>query len=209
MIAASIRFLTGAHGRWVGIDPLAPDGSLPQRIYFANHQSNLDAPVIWASLPPILRRRTRPVAARDYWDARPLRRLISKRIFRCVLIERKRVSRTANPMVPMEAALAAGDSLIIFPEGTRSLDDDGNMNSFKPGIFHLGRKFPHLQFVPVYLENLNRILPKGEYLPAPLLAAVTFGPVLKFDAGEGKAEFLSRARAALQKLHVHEEHGHA
>ncbi len=200
MIAATIRFLTGAHGRWAGVAPLDPDGTLPQRVYYANHQSNLDAPVIWASLPPRLRRRTRPVAAQDYWDAKPLRRLFSKRIFRCVLIERKKVSKTSNPMIAMEAALTEGDSLIIFPEGTRSLHDDGTMNEFKPGIYHLGRKFPHLQFVPVYLENLNRILPKGEFLPAPILAAVTFGPALKLGEGEAKADFLTRAKAALVAL---------
>ncbi len=200
MIAAAIRFLTGAHGRWAGVAPVASDDSLPQRVYYANHQSNLDAPVIWASLPPRLRRRTRPVAAQDYWDAKPLRRFISKRVFRCVLIERKRVSRSCNPMTAMEGALSAGDSLIIFPEGTRSLNDDGEMNEFKPGIYHLARKFPHLQLVPVYLENLNRILPKGEILPAPILAAVTFGPALMLAEGESKASFLARAKSALVSL---------
>lgn len=200
MIAATIRFLTGAHGRWIGTDPVAPDGSVPQRVYFANHQSNLDAPVIWSSLPARLRRRTRPVAAQDYWNARPVRRFLSKRVFRCVLIERKKVSKSSNPLAAMEAALTEGDSLIIFPEGTRSLDDDGAMNEFKPGIYHLGRKFPHLQFVPVYLENLNRILPKGEFLPAPVLAAVTFGPALTMVDGEQKAAFLARAKSALQAL---------
>lgn len=200
MIAAAIRFFTGAHGRWVGIDAVRPDGSLPQRVYFANHQSNLDAPVIWASLPARLRRRTRPVAAQDYWDAGLLRRFISCRIFRCVLIERKKVSRGSNPLVAMEVALEAGDSLILFPEGTRSLQDDGAMNEFKPGIYHLARRFPLLQFVPVYLENLNRILPKGEFLPAPILAAVTFGPALTLSEGESKSEFLARARSALLAL---------
>lgn len=200
MIAATIRFLTGAQGRWVDIAPVEPDGSLPQRVYFANHQSNLDAPVIWASLPPRLRRRTRPVAAQDYWDAGPLRRWVSCHIFRCVLIERKKVTKRSNPMEPMEKALSAGDSLILFPEGTRSLDDDGKMNEFKPGIYHLAKRFPHLQFVPTHLENLNRILPKGEVLPAPILAAVTFGPALRLEEGEAKADFLVRAKAALNQL---------
>lgn len=210
MIAATIRFLTGAQGRWTGVDPVAADGTLPQRVYYANHRSNLDAPVIWASLPPRLRRRTRPVAAQDYWNAGPLRRLISCHVFRCVLIERKKVSRASNPMIPMEAALEKGDSLIIFPEGTRSLDDDGKLSEFKPGIYHLAKKYPHLQLVPVYLENLNRILPKGEFLPAPLLAAVTFGPALTLARDEPKADFLARAKAALLALDPHSsEHAHA
>jgi 1-acyl-sn-glycerol-3-phosphate acyltransferase len=209
MIAATIRFLTGAQGRWIGVDPVEADGTLPQRIYYANHQSNLDAPVIWASLPPRLRRRTRPVAAQDYWDGGPLRRFISCRVFRCVLIERKKVTKRSNPMVAMEAAIEKGDSLILFPEGTRSLDEEGSMNEFKPGIYHLARKFPHLQLVPTYLENLNRILPKGEFLPAPILAAVTFGPTLKLEADESKLAFLTRAKAALLALSTHMEAGHA
>lgn len=203
MIAASIRFFTGAHGRWVGTDPLAADGSLPQRVYFANHQSNLDAPVIWSSLPKRLRRRTRPVAAQDYWGATTLRRWVSCHIFRCVLIERKKVSKSSNPLAAMEAALAEGDSLIIFPEGTRSLSEEGELNAFKPGIYHLAKKFPGLHFVPVYLENLNRILPKGEFLPAPVLAAVTFGPTLTLGEGEAKEEFLARAKGALVALDPH------
>lgn len=66
MIASLIRWMSGAQARWLGVDPIDADGSIPQRIYFANHQSNLDTPVIWAALPTALRRRTRPVAARDY-----------------------------------------------------------------------------------------------------------------------------------------------
>ena len=122
MVAGLIRLVTGAQARWKGADPVRPDGSVPQRIFFANHTSNLDAPVIWASLPTPVRRVTRPVAARDYWDAGPVRRRIANGTFRAVLIERKNVTKSNNPLVVMEAALAAGDSLILFPEGGRSVE---------------------------------------------------------------------------------------
>lgn len=206
MIAAIIRMLTGAQARWQGVEPIRNAGQIPCRIYFANHSSNLDAPVIWASLPPVLRRRTRPVAARDYWERGPVRRYLAKHVFRSVLIERNKVTATSNPLVPMEEALAAGDSLIIFPEGTRSTDDDGEMHDFKPGLWHLARKHPEAELVPVHLENLNRILPKGDFLLIPLLAAVTFGEPIRPGEGEEKADFLARAKEAVARLaHAAEE----
>jgi 1-acyl-sn-glycerol-3-phosphate acyltransferase len=200
MTAGIIRLLTGAQARWHGIDPICDDGSIPQRIYFANHMSNLDAPVIWASLPTLLRQRTRPVAARDYWLGGPTRRFFSQKVFNCILIERKKVTARSNPLGAMEQALDEGASLILFPEGMRSMDEDGEMNEFKPGLWHLARHRPGVQLVPVHLENLNRIMPKGDLLIVPLLASVTFGPSIQPQDGEDKAAFLARAREAVAKL---------
>ena len=200
MTAGLIRLLTGAQARWQGLEPVLPDGTIPQRIYFANHASNLDAPVIWASLPVELRRKTRPVAARDYWERGAIRRHLASNVFRAVLIERKKVTARANPLEAMEAALDAGDSLILFPEGTRSDDDDGELGQFKPGLWHLARKHPQVQLVPVQLENLSRILPKGEVILVPLLAAVTFGQPIRPEEGEEKLAFLQRARHCVEML---------
>ena len=201
MIAGLIRVVTGAQARWVGVDPVHPDGKVPPRVYFANHQSNLDAPVIWASLPDELRRQTRPVAARDYWDRGPVRRYLAHTVFRAVLIERTKVTVSNNPLRLMDAVLDAGESLIIFPEGTRNVDADGEMHDFKPGLWHLAKKHPNVEFVPVHLENLNRILPKGTLLLIPLLAAVTFGRPVRLEPGEDKLSFLERARRAVEGLH--------
>ena len=200
MIAGLIRLITGAQARWCGVDPVRGDGTVPPRIYFANHQSNLDAPVIWASLPRELRRQTRPVAARDYWDAGPLRRYLSQKIFRVVLIERGKVTVSNNPLHAMEQVLDDGESLIIFPEGTRTMDDEGEMNDFKPGLWHLAKKHPEAELVPVHLENLNRILPKGTLVLVPLLAAVTFGKPVRIEEGEDKPTFLARAKRAVEEL---------
>jgi 1-acyl-sn-glycerol-3-phosphate acyltransferase len=192
--------VTGAHARWAGIAPAPQSGAATKRIYFANHTSNLDAPVIWASLPSELRRKTRPVAARDYWDRGGIRRWLATKIFRVVLIERKNPTARSNPLAAMEEALDSGESLIIFPEGGRGTDDDAEMMEFKPGLWHLARKHPDAELIPVYLENLNRILPKGDFLLIPLQAAVTFGAPIKPEDGEDKPAFLARAREAVAAL---------
>ncbi len=193
MVAQGVRLLTGAS--------LQQHLPMPNgvRIYLANHTSHLDFIVIWAVLPAALRCRARPVAAADYWSKGAIRRSLASRLFRAVLVERESVSRENNPLNKMRDVLAGGEDLILFPEGTRS--SDGAMRAFKPGIFHLVRRFPQVELIPVHLENLNRILPKGEILPVPVLGNVNFGPPLAPLAdGETKTEFLERAREAVSTL---------
>ena len=132
VIATLIRIVAGAQARWIGCSP-----DTKQRIYFANHSSHLDFPVIWASLPDAQRARTRPVAARDYWTTSRLRRYLANDVFRAIMIDRKRTEGNDNPLLPMEQALEAGDSLIIFPEGTRAVDEDTGMAPFRAGLYNL------------------------------------------------------------------------
>ncbi len=187
------RLLTGVRPRWQGCAPVAE-----QRVYYANHTSNLDFVLLWASLPDELRRCTRPVAARDYWQGGGIREWLAHHVFRAVLIERRTVTRDSNPLVPMLDTLGGGESLILFPEGTRN--PDGEVNPFKPGLFHLAKARPEVPLVPVFIENLNRVLPKGEIFPVPMLCSVTFGEPLCLAKGEAKPDFLTRARDALLKL---------
>ncbi len=186
------RILTGARARWQGCAPVAD-----QRGDFAKHTSNLDFVLLWASLPDDLRRRTRPVAGRDYWKG-GVREWLASRVFRAVLIERRTVTRDSNPLTPMLDTLRGGESLIIFPEGTRN--PDGEVNPFRPGLFHIAKALPEIQLVPVFIENLNRVLPKGEILPVPMLCSVTFGEPLRLAQGEMKPDFLTRARDAMLAL---------
>lgn len=167
-------------------------------VFYANHSSHLDFAVLWASLPHAWRQRTRPVAGRDYWEKTALHRFVASGIFRAVLIERKKVTVANNPLTAMCAALDTGDSLIVFPEGTRG--DGLAVGEFKPGLHHLLRARPSVQFVPVFLANLNRIMPKGRALPVPLVATVTVGSPLAAVDGETKEAFLTRARTALIAL---------
>jgi 1-acyl-sn-glycerol-3-phosphate acyltransferase len=193
LFAALARLLSGANARWIGCTPDAR-----QRIYFANHTSNLDALVIWASLPSPMRELTRPVAARDYWIKGKLRPYLANHVFNAVLIERKRPTAHDNPLTDMLQALGECHSLIIFPEGGRQTGTE--MAPFKGGLFHLAKDRPHVELVPVLMENLNRILPKGEFLPVPLLGGISFGTPIKLEAGEEKSAFLQRAQNAVKAL---------
>ena len=189
-----VRLLTGSQARWHGCPPKAE-----QRIYFANHQSHADLVMIWAALPAELRGITRPIAAKDYW-AKGLRAYLANEVLNALLIERKKVTASDNPVDQMEAALAAGSSLILFPEGTRNAGPEPQ--PFKGGLFHLARKLPDVELVPVYLENLNRVLPKGEVLPVPMLGSITVGAPIRLEAEETKVDFLERARLAVWNLRL-------
>jgi 1-acyl-sn-glycerol-3-phosphate acyltransferase len=195
LVAFVVRVLSGLQARWLGTDPIDC-----QRVYFANHTSTLDAAVLWATLPASLREKTRPVAARDYWTAGALRRWLANDVFRALLIERQKVTSENNPLREMLAVLDAGESLIIFPEGGRFPGPEPQ--AFKGGLFHLAKDRPQVPLVPVYLENLNRILPKGEILPVPLLGSITVGTPIRLEPGETKAEFLGRAREAVWSLRL-------
>lgn len=192
-LAFLLRLVTGVVANWKGCAPVPTP-----RIYFANHTSNLDAPVLWASLPPALRALTRPVAARDYWMGDPIRRYLAEEVFRAVLIERRKPTAENNPMEDMLKALGDRHSLILFPEGSRFSGPDPM--PFKSGLHHLARRRPDLELVPVLLENLNRILPKGDFIAVPLMASVTFGTPIRLEPEETKAAFLERARAAVMQL---------
>jgi 1-acyl-sn-glycerol-3-phosphate acyltransferase len=195
LLAFVARLITGAQGHWRGCPPKAE-----QRIYFANHQSHFDWVLIWAALPRELRAATRPIAARDYWTATPFKHWITREVFHAVYVSRTRTKDAAgtedqDPLEPLLEALGHGDSLVIFPEGTRSAKPEPQ--PFKSGLYHLAMQFPQVQLIPAWIDNVQRVMPKGEVVPVPILCTVTFGaPLARFD-GEDKRDFLERARAAV------------
>lgn len=188
------RFITAVRAIWAGVEPVPV-----QRVYFANHTSNGDFILLWAVLPPRLRAETRPVAALDYWLKTPMRAFVGREVFRAVLIDRRPEARVADPVTQMAEALDEGASLIIFPEGQRN-SSEVPLLPFKSGLYHLARMRPEVDLVPVWIENLNRVMPKGEVVPVPLLCTVTFGAALRVAEGEEKAAFLDRASGALLAL---------
>ena len=193
LLSGTIRALTGARALWEGCEP-----SADRRVYYGNHASHGDFVMIWSALPVELRRRVRPVAGADYWNRDALRRYVIREVFDGVLIERDPAKRTEDAIQTLCNAVDGGASLILFPEGTRNMDE--GLLPFKSGIYHLATQRPDLEFVPVWLDNLRRAMPKGRLLPLPLLCTTRFGAPLKLHEGEDKAAFLERARRALLAL---------
>ncbi len=200
LLAFIARLITGAQGHWKGCPPKAE-----QRLYFANHQSHLDWVLIWAALPRELRATTRPIAARDDWTSSPFKHWITREVFNAVYVSRTGAqgasgadSDDQNPLEPLVEALKNGDSLVIFPEGTRS--SKGLPQPFKSGLYQLALQFPQVQLIPAWIDNVQRVMPKGELVPVPILCTVTFGAPLTLGNGEDRRAFLERARDAVVAL---------
>jgi 1-acyl-sn-glycerol-3-phosphate acyltransferase len=194
LLLGFVRLLTGAQARWLGCPPKAE-----QRIYFANHQSHADLVMIWAALPQELRGITRPIAAKDYWTASPLRAWITREVFHAIYVDRSRSDKTeGDPLEPLVDALHKGDSIILFPEGTRG--HTGEPQAFKAGLYNLARQFPGVVLVPAWIHNVQRLMPKGEVVPVPMLCSVTFGEPMALGPDEDRSAFLARAREAVLAL---------
>jgi 1-acyl-sn-glycerol-3-phosphate acyltransferase len=192
LLSLLARFMSGASVRWIDCQP-----DTCQRVYFANHTSHLDAVVVWSALPMNVRALTRPVAAKDYWNRGIVRRHLAK-AFNALLIDRTEIKVHQSPVDMMLREMGDRHSLIVFPEGSRRAGDD--IGPFKSGLYYLSKKRPDLELVPVHIDNLNRVLPRGEFLPVPLLSCISFGPPMWLESGEPKAEFLQRAREAVCRL---------
>ncbi|MEQ5844223.1 1-acyl-sn-glycerol-3-phosphate acyltransferase [Paraburkholderia acidicola] len=187
-----VHLVAGAYPVWHKGGP-----SAAQRIYFSNHTSHVDTLAILTALPRELRSQIRPVAARDYWQTSKTKIHIARNLLNVVLIDRKHEG-DSDPLDPVREALRLGHSIIIFPEGTRSAET--LPQAFKSGLYRLATEFPDIELCPVYLENLQRIMPKGAIWPVPLICKVHFGAPLALGADEAKADFLQRARDAVVEL---------
>ena len=191
-LLALIRLLTGAQARWQGCPPKAE-----QRIYFANHQSHADLVLMWAALPEELRSITRPIAAKDYWTRTAFKRWITSAVFHAIYVDRVKTG-DQDPLEPLIEALTNGDSIILFPEGTRGNQEEPQ--NFKSGLYNLALKFPNVVLVPTWINNVQRVMPKGEVVPVPILCSVTFGAPVVLLEGEDRSAFLTRARQAVLDL---------
>jgi 1-acyl-sn-glycerol-3-phosphate acyltransferase len=192
LIVGGVRLLTGATARWNGCQ-----ADSRQRIFVANHTSHLDFVLLWSALPGTVRAHTRPVAAADYWERGKLRRYLASRVFRAVLLQRNG-GRDPKAPDPMLEALEEGDSLILFPEGTRGNGDE--LLPFKAGVFHMAKARPSAQVVPVWMDNSYRVMPKGSLMLAPILCSATFGSPVEIEADESKEQYLGRLRDSVKEL---------
>jgi len=193
LITRGAKILTGVQARWIGCAPAAT-----QRIYFANHSSHVDFILLWSTLPAVLRATTRPVAAADYWNGSRLRQYLIHRVFHGVVVGRGQMDRASSPIAPIVDALDRGDSLILFPEGTRG--QGGQMLPFKSGIYYIAQARPDVELVPVWMDNTYRVMPKGALFPIPLLCSVRFGTPTRLRPDESGPQFLSRLRQGVMEL---------
>jgi len=116
--------------------------------------------MIWAALPKELRRSVRAVAARDYWTQSPFRQWLTTAVFNVIYVSREHHA-DEDPLEPLIDAMNAGDSLILFPEGTRGYADEPQ--AFKAGLYNLALKFPEVELVPAWINNVQRVMPIGDF----------------------------------------------
>jgi 1-acyl-sn-glycerol-3-phosphate acyltransferase len=150
---------------------------LPARdpfILIANHSSHLDALSLLSLFPLWRLPRIRPVAAADYFERNRFVSVMSRSLFNILPIARRGLTPETNPIPRMESVLRAGQSLIIFPEGTRGTSSEPG--HFHSGAAHLIERCPDVPVIPVYLINMGRSLPKGEWIPVPFFCEVRVGP---------------------------------
>ncbi|MGA1618691.1 MAG: lysophospholipid acyltransferase family protein, partial [Pirellulales bacterium] len=141
---------------------------------------------------------TRPVAAKEFWSGGVVRRWLAQEVFDAILIDRTDIKVHQSPVDLMLREAGTNFSLIVFPEGSRSVT--GEVGEFKSGLYYLAKKRPDIELIPVHIDNLNRVLPRGEFLPVPLLSCISFGPPLWLERDEAKLDFLARARRAVLSL---------
>lgn len=165
-------------------------------VLIANHTSHLDTVALLSLFPLGRLRWIQPVAARDYFERTRLVSWLSHALFNILSVERRHVTRDTNPLAIMGSALASGQSLILFPEGTRG--GAGEQGHFLPGIAHLAELAPQVPIVPACLVNMGRSLPKGEWLPVPFFCEVRLGPPL--HPSGSRAEILLQLEQAVQAL---------
>lgn len=192
LLLISCKIITGIQARWLR----QPTGKVT--IYYANHSSHLDGLVLWSCFPTSLRHHIHPIAAQDYWAKTKFKRFLAKDVFNAVLINRKPINNS-NPLAELETLLVNKQSLIIFPEGTRGHGQQ--IADFKGGLYLLAKRFTDVDIVPVYLNNLNRVLPKGSKLLVPIICSAVFGePIKPLQETESKNGFLTRAKQSLEEL---------
>jgi 1-acyl-sn-glycerol-3-phosphate acyltransferase len=184
-------FFTGADV--VGRDRLPKAGPA---IVVANHNSHVDTLLLLTIFPARLMRRLRPVAAADYFLRGPIISWFSRSVIGIVPVVRG-AGGGEDVLSPAREALAAGDIVIIFPEGTRGKGVD-ELGPMKAGVARLAAAFPDAPVTPIWIEGAGRVLPKGAFLPAPMNCTVLVGEALRW-CGD-RASFMESLRGSLEDL---------
>ncbi|MGZ8363672.1 MAG: lysophospholipid acyltransferase family protein [Caulobacteraceae bacterium] len=174
---------------------------LPKRgpaIVAANHASHVDTLLMLTIFPAATVGRVRPAAAADYFLKTPLSSWFSRTLIGIVPVARDRVKDGEDVLAPAREALAAGDILVVFPEGTRADGGSDEMGLLKNGVARLAEAFPDAPVIPVWIQGAGRVLPKGEILPVPMNCWVGVGEPIKW--GGHRTAFMDALRESLLAL---------
>ncbi len=144
----------------------------------ANHNSHLDALALVALFGMNRLHCVRPVAAADYFLRSPWFAWFSIRVLGILPLDREVRSRHRHPLDPISDALAAGQIVLLFPEGTRG--EPEKREPFQQGIAHLAKRHPEIPITPVFLHGLGKALPRGEGLLVPFFCDVFIGESLSW-----------------------------
>jgi long-chain acyl-CoA synthetase len=188
---AMLDLLAPAHVR--GCEVLA--GLQPPVLFVTNHTSHLDSPVLLRALPSRWRRRVAVAAADDYFFAR---RALGLAV--ALGLNAFPFSRTTSVRPTLEHCawlLDQGWSILLFPEGTRSVS--GDLAPFKAGVGLLAVELG-VPVVPVRLRGLHAVLPKGSSLPRPGHVRVQFGRAVRFAEGTSYAAVTAQIEEAVRNL---------
>lgn len=164
-------------------------------LFCANHTSHLDTLAVLKVLPGRHRWRLSVAAAADYWYANPLLGNLTAFLFNIFPM-----ARQGNVRPSMEHTvdlIDRGWSVLIFPEGTRSLS--GEMQPFKPGVGLLAVELG-VPVVPIHLGGVYAILPKGSAVPRRGPVEVTIGAPLSFPRGMDHIEATQQLEREVHRL---------
>ena len=172
---------------------------LPQKgpaILVANHNSHLDTMVLMTILPWEILDKVRPVAAMDYFFRNRLLAWFATNILGILPIARKRKDPADDPLAGCKQALANGEILILFPEGSRG--EPEQLTGFKTGVARLAQSQPEVPVIPVYMHGLGKALPRGEALLVPFICDIFVGEPL-FWQGDKEA-FMQELDTTMHQL---------
>ncbi len=173
-----------------------------QFIIVANHNSHLDTMTLMASMPASIVHKVRPVAAADHFGKTRLKRFLTNYFVNSLLIRRKRDKDNPenDPINVMLQAIDNGDSLIIFPEGTRG--EPEVKQTLKPGVAILLSKRPNTVWVPAYMAGMGTAMPKDDNLIVPVESKIIFGEVQKIAEGATVESILEAIEDAFVDLYI-------
>ena len=166
-------------------------------IVAANHNSHVDTLLLLTIFPVRTLHRVRPAAAADYFLKGPLIGWFSRNIIGIVPVARNRVKTGEDVLAPAREALAQGDIVIVFPEGTRG-DASDDMGQLKNGVARLAEAFPDAPVTPIWIQGAGRVLPKGGMIPVPMNCCVLVGEPIRWQGG--RTQFMDALRDALAGL---------